>query len=47
VFAEEPRGERDKRTVRGKDLNEDGIGEISSRGGAVNIVDASVSRGSG
>jgi hypothetical protein len=47
VFAEEPRGERDKRAVRREDPNEDGIGKVTSRGIAVNLVDVSVSSGTG
>jgi hypothetical protein len=45
VFTEKPRGERDKRTVRREDPNKDGIGEITSRGVTVNLVDVSVSSG--
>jgi hypothetical protein len=45
VFTEEPRGYRDKRAVRRKNPNEDGVGEVTGRRVAVNLVDVSVSSG--
>jgi hypothetical protein len=44
VFAKEPRGERDKGAVRRKDSNKDRIGEITSGGITVDLVNVSVSR---
>jgi hypothetical protein len=44
VFTKEPRGERDKGTVWGKDSNEDRIGEITSGRITVDFVNVSVSR---
>jgi hypothetical protein len=43
VFAEEPRSERDKWAVWRENPDENGVGEVTSRGEAVNFVDVSVS----